>query len=222
MAQNCNRIIPFDEDTLQQKSALGLSVSVALHAALSNCYKAIEVLETSRAASGAEAVYLRAATVKLETAAQALRGMRDILAKGRLSEAAVAWLKALDYDRLYMVGTKKGLIPAVSEEWNRLVELIGSLDHLSVTNCLIADVEKLRRDVSVMINDLASGTSGAPLSVKQVERLATIQTALVQLAVFAQMVSYVNAIEPMDATWCRGVDVADSGRGDNEVGSFIQ
>lgn len=83
MTVNCNRIVALDDKTMQEKSSLGRSVSIAIHTVLSNCYKAIETLETSHAATGAEVVYLRAATSKLETAAQALRGMREILEMGK-------------------------------------------------------------------------------------------------------------------------------------------
>jgi len=183
-----------------------------VHAALSNCYKAIETLEMNRTATGAEAVYFRAAASKLESAAQALRGMREILATGRPSDATVAWLKALDYDRLYAAGTKRGLIPTVVEQWNRLVELMRSLDHLAVTDRLIADVEDLGREIHFIVDSLLVATPGALLTAEQVERLLTVQTALVQFSIFAQMASYLNAVQPMDATWCRGVDVADLAR----------
>ena len=111
MSEVCNKILPLDITELEEKSALGLSVSIALHASLSNCFKAIEILETNRTATGAEAVYFRAAISKLETAEQALRKIHEILARASLPEAAVAWLKALDYDRLYAAGTKRGQIP---------------------------------------------------------------------------------------------------------------
>jgi len=216
MSVNCNRRVVFDSETMEEKSSLGQSVSITVHAALSNCYKAIETLEMSRAATGAEAVYLRAATSKLEATAQALHRMREILAKGRPSEATIAWLEALDYDRLYVAGTKRGLIPAASEQWNRLVELMRSPDHLTVTSCLIADVEDLRREIHSMIDALLSGT---PLTA---ERLLTVQTALVQFSTFAQMVSYLNAVEPMDMTWCRHEAVVDLVRGNDATGSLIQ
>jgi len=221
MGVNCNKIIAFDEKTMQEKSSLGRSVSIAIHTALSNCYKAIETLEMSRAATGAEVVYLRAATSKLETAAQALRGMREILERGKPSEASIAWLKALDYDRLYETGTKRGLIPAFVEEWNRLVELMRSLDHLAVTNCLIADVENLQKEIHSMVDTVLLGTSDARLNTEQSERLPILQTALVQFSTFAQMVSYLNAIEPMDTTWCRHVEKADFVKGTDETRSLI-
>src|SRR4051812_20765920 len=112
MAQNCNAIIPFEPNTLEAKAALGRSASIALHAALSDCFKAIETLETRQASTGAEVVYLRAATGQLETTVQALRGMREILETGSLSSEASAWLERLDYDRLYESGTSRRLIPA--------------------------------------------------------------------------------------------------------------
>jgi hypothetical protein len=209
MATNCNKIVQFDNNTLEAKSSLGRSASIAVHAALSDCYKAIETLEMSRSATGAEIVYLRAATNKFETAAQALRGMREILARGRPSEAFFVWREALDYDRLYEAGRKRGLIPANIEQWNRLLELMRSLDHLIITDCLIADVGDLQRKIHSMVETLLSAPLGTPLSTEQAERILTIQTALVQFSTFAQMVAYLNAVEPMDQTWCRHADMAD-------------
>jgi hypothetical protein len=195
-------MVQLDVKTLEEKSSLGRSVSIAIHDALSNCYKAIETLEMSRAATGAEAVYLRAATNKLQTAKQALGGMREILDKGKVSEAGISWLKALNYDRLYETGTKRGLIPAFVEEWDRLVKLMRSLDHLAVTNCLIADVENLQNEILSLIDILLPGTPDTHLKPEQSERLPVLQTALVKFSAFAQMVSYLNAVEPMDPTWC--------------------
>jgi hypothetical protein len=211
-------------DALEEKYSLGHSVSIAVHAALSNCYKAFETLGMSHAVTGAEIVYFRAATDKLEVAVQALRRQREILATGRLSEAALAWLKALDYDRLYVAGTERGRIPAVVEQWNRLVKLMRSPDHLTVTNCLIADVESLRREIHSIIDILLSGTPGAPLNAEPAELLSTLQTALVQFLVFAQMVNYVDhgIGEPLDTTWCLHVEGAGVMRVDDAKRSFIQ
>jgi hypothetical protein len=200
MSVNCNKLIPFDSDTLEAKASLGRAVSVALNAALRHSCKAIEIMESSRAATGAEVVYLRASGSKLDTAVHGLHGMKEILVGGRLSEASVAWLKALDYNRLYSVGTEKGLIPRVIEQWSRLVALMESPDHLSVTDRLVADVEAVKRDIDAVI---ASSESG------RADRLVKIQSAMIQLVAFAQMVSYLNNIEPMDPSWCRsdaGVD----------------
>jgi len=168
---------------------------------LSNAYKAIEVVETNPALTGAEIVYLRAAGDKLDTVTQALYGMRDILARGRPTEATIAWLRALDYDALYSAGTERGLIPAVGEQWERLAKLMASLNHLSVTNSLIADVEALRQKINSSIDILRSTAPDTPLTVEKVECLSAVQTSLVELSTFAQMVSYLNAVEPMDGRW---------------------
>jgi len=203
MSVNCNRLVDFDDDTLELKSSLGRSVSIAVHAAMSDCYKAIESLEVRRAATGTEVVYLRAATGKLDSAAEALRGMRQILTKGRPSETFFAWRENLDYERLYNTAVKRGRIPAAAEQWNRLVTLISSRDHLTVTDCLIEDVENLRRDIDSVVETLLSSPSGVRLPAEQVEQVLTVQTALLQFSTFAQMVAYLNAIEPLDGTWSR-------------------
>jgi len=222
MSVNCNTIVALDDKTLEEKSSLGRSVSVSIHAALSNCYKAIETLEMSHTATGAEAVYFYAAITKLEAASQALRQMREILAKGKPSEATIDWIKTLDYDRLYIAGAKRGLIPPVIDQWNHLVVLMKSLDHLAITNCLITDIEDLRGKIHSMIATPLSSTLSAPLTTEQVEGLCIIQTALIQFSTFAQMVSYLNAVEPMDPTWCRYIDVAKVVKGDDEAQFLIQ
>jgi len=209
MAVNCNKRVIFDPDTMEAKSSLGRSASVAAHAALSDCYKGIEILESNRAATGAEGVYFHAASRKFEAAAQALRGMREILTGGEPTAEVVAWLEALDYDRLYEAGKKRGLIPPIVEEWSRLVEAMRSQDHLAATDCLISDIEVLREKIHSLAHALSS-SSGGPLTAEQIEHLRTIQTALVQFAAFAQMAAYLNALEPTDRTWCRP-DMANAG-----------
>jgi hypothetical protein len=216
MSSICNRILALDEKLLEEKSSLGLSVSISVHAALSNFHKASEILETNRAATGAEVVYLRAAVSKLEAAAQALRKMRDILTQGSLSEAATAWLDALDYDRLYAAGRERGQIPAVIEQWNRLVNLKKPLDPVVIANCLISDVEDLQKKAQLMVNTLLSGTTSASLTVEQVERLCDIHASIINFSCFAQMVSYLNAVEPMDTRWCRQSYMASSPRNESD------
>jgi hypothetical protein len=211
MSEVCNTIAALDANAVEEKASLGWTVSIAIHAALSNCYKAVETVEINGGAIGAEAVYLHAAVSKLETAAQALRRMREILTEGSLSDEAIAWFKALDYDRLYMVGTRRGQIPAVVEQWNRLVELKikSNFDHLAVADRLIDDVEHLRRKTESVVGVLSQGTSGAPLTVEQAEQICCLQTELVQFSTFTQMVGYLNAVEPLDMSWCRNVELAE-------------
>lgn len=206
MAVNCNTIVPLDAHMLDKKAALGRSVSVAVHAALSNCYRAIEALEVSCTRTGAEVVYLQTAITKLDAAAQALCGMREILATGKPSEENIEWLQSLDFDRLYDTGSKKGLIPPFVEQWNRLVGLVKSSDHLSVTDCLIADVEALKKKIHSVINIDLSGTPDASVRETNLENLAMLQTALVEFSSFAQMVNYLNALQPLDARWCRALE----------------
>lgn len=209
MSVNCNKIVQFDDDTLEAKSSLGRSASAAVHAALSDCYKAIETLEANRSATGAETVYLQSARTKLETAAEALRGMREILSKGEPSKAVIAWLGVLDYDRLYEAGTKRSLIPSSTEQWNRLTTLMRTLDHLAVTNCLIADVEEVQRRIDFVVDDVRSASDSELFTPGKTERVLALETALHSFSIFAQMVAYVNAIEPMDKTWTRQVDIGD-------------
>jgi hypothetical protein len=219
MAVNCNKVAsvlqafdqsaPFDDDTIEAKSSFGRSASMSVNSALSDCYKAIETLEMSRATIGAEVVYLRAAINKLETAERALRGMREILARGRTTDAFDTWVETLDYDRLYEAGTKRGLIPAGIEQWKRLVELMRSPDHLAATDGPLIDVEELQREIYSLVDALISNTPGAPLTAEHTERVLIVQTALIKFSIFAQLAAYLNAVEPMDKTWSKRIDMAD-------------
>ena len=84
------------------------------------------------------------------------------------------------------------------------MELKKPLDHLAVAKCLISDVEGLRRKIHSLVDNLLSGNiPDVPLSFDQADHISTIQTALLQFSAFAQMVSYFNAIEPLDSSWCR-------------------
>jgi len=218
MSQNCNTIIDFDTHTLEKKRSLGRSASIAIHSALSTAYKAIETLETRQASTGAEVVYLRAALGKLQAAAQAVRGMREILVTGELSSTASEWLSALDYDRMFHSGVADRRIPASREQWDRLVGMTTSLNHLAVTDCLLADLSDLEGELGSSIHSLLSGTPGDALSSEQIQHLFAIQSALLQFATFAQMVAYMNAIEPLDEFWIRRVDTLSFASADHKAG----
>jgi hypothetical protein len=49
---------------------------------------------------------------------------------------------------------------------------------------------------------------GVRLGTAQLGELPVLQSALVQLAAFAQMIRYLNEIEPLDAQWVQSKDVA--------------
>ncbi|MCA9863263.1 MAG: hypothetical protein KC432_09590 [Thermomicrobiales bacterium] len=206
MAQNCNKIVAFDTNTLQRKSSLGRSASVAIHAALSATYRGVEALETRQAFTGSEVVYFSAALGKLREASRALQGMRDILVTGELSDEAAHWLKAFDYERLYQTGIAERRIPASHEQWSRMVSLTTSLNHLAVTDALLSDLA----DIEALIASAASSLQvGSALTPEQVRDLLAIQSSLLQFVAFAQMVAYMNVIEPLDPRWVRRSEVRD-------------
>jgi len=192
---------------LEAKSALGRSVSADVLGALSDCYKAIEHLQTEQAAKF-EVVYLRSATAKLKTAEKALRKMRDILASVPPSEEAIAWLKELDYDRLYQDGIHRGLIPSSIDQWNRLAEINRTQNYLGVAEVLIDDANSVLTQIDSLIETLASADTATVFERDSVvQGMLCLQSALAEFAAFGQMVAYVNALEPLTDEW-RGAAVA--------------
>jgi len=206
VAQNCNTVAALDTPELEAKSALGRSVSADVLGALSDCYKAIEHLQTEHAAKF-EVVYLRSATAKLGSAEKALHKMRDILSSVPPSEEAISWLKELDYDLLYRDGTQRGLIPSSIDQWSRLVQINRTQNYLGVAEVLIDDANNARTQIEALIESLTSADIADGSKVDSVQGMLRLQTTLAEFAVFGQMVAYVNAVEPLTEEW-RGAAVA--------------
>lgn len=200
MSQVCNRIASLDPNTLEEKSALGRSVSIAMLGALSDCYKAIENLQ-ARHMTTFEVVYLQSAVVKLETGEKALCMIRDIMASVRPSDEAITWLKELDFDRLYQEGCQRGLIPASIEQWNRLVQINQTENYLGVIEALIADFNRVRTQIESLIKTPGSADTASPLERDEGYSVLRMQTVLAEFTVFGHMVAYVNGIEPLKDEW---------------------
>lgn len=200
MAQVCNRIVSLNPNKMEEKSALGRSVSIAVLGALSDCYKAIENLQTKHMAKF-EVVYLQSAATKLETGEKALCKIRDIMASVRPSDEVITWLKELDFERLYQDGIQRGLIPSSIEQWNRLVRINHTQNYLGVVEALIADFNSVRIQIESLIKTLGSVDTTSPLKIDEVHSVLRVQTVLAEFAVFGQMVAYVNAIEPLTDEW---------------------
>jgi hypothetical protein len=200
VSQVCNTIASLDQNTMEEKSALARSVSIAMLGALSDCYKAIENLQTPHAAKS-EVVYLQSAVAKLETGEKALCKIRDILASVRPSDEAITWLKELDFDRLYQDGLQRGLIPSSTEQWNRLVQINQTQNYLGVAKTLIADFNSVKTQIESLIKTLGSVDTASLLKREDAHSMLCMQTALAEFTAFGQMVAYVNAIEPLKDEW---------------------
>jgi hypothetical protein len=204
----CNaQAAELDAPTVEAKSALGRAVSIAVLGALSDCYKAIENLQTEHAAK-TEVVYLRSAAAKLETGEKALHKMWDILASSSPSDEVVAWLRGLDFERLYQDGIQRGLISPSRDQWDRLVQLIQTQDYLDIVEVLIADANSVRTRIESLIEMLTSVDTAASLKRDEVNSMLSLQAALAEFAVFGQMVAYINAIEPLTGEWREAVAIA--------------
>jgi hypothetical protein len=205
----CNaQAAELDAPTIEAKSALGRSVSIAVLGALSDCYKAIENLQTEHAAK-TEVVYLRSAAAKLETGEKALHEMWDILASSSPSDEVVAWLRGLDFERLYQDGMQRGLISPSRDQWDRLVQLIQTQNYLDdIVEVLIADANSVRTRIESLIEMLTSLDTATSLKRDEVNSMLSLQAALAEFAVFGQMVAYINAIEPLTGEWREAVAIA--------------
>lgn len=200
MTQVCNTIALLDSNTIEEKTALGRSVSIAMLGALSDCYKAIENLQTKHVATS-EVVYLQSAVAKLETGEKALCKIRDIMASVRPSDEAITWLKELDFDRLYQNGIQRGLIPSSIEQWHRLVQINQTQNYLGVVEALITDFNSVRIQIESLIKTLSSVDTASRLKRDDAHSVLCVQTALTEFTAFGQMVAYVNAIEPLKDEW---------------------
>jgi hypothetical protein len=174
--------------------------------ALSDCYKAIEHLQ-AESTPKSEVVYLRAAATKLETGEKALRKMQDILTSVRPTDEMLAWLKELDYDRLYQYGTQRGLIPSNETQWDRLAQINRTQGYLGVAGVLIDDANGVRIQIEALIEALAPVNAATCIKRDNIQDMLRLQSTLADFAAFGQMVAYVNAIEPLTDEW-RGAAVA--------------
>lgn len=198
MSQVCNKLAELNEAQLEAKGTFAKAGSTRVLAAMSDFYKAAELLETASKATGHEEVYIRSAGVKLEGSLAAFEKMRKILKGASHSEGANNWLCSLDFDRLYREGTRRGVIPTNGEQWSRLVQVNLSKGYLGVADALIDDVRNLQMEIESLIKCLgASEPKDWPAA------LIGMHTAFANYAAFAQMVAFVNALTPLDPTWSR-------------------
>ncbi len=198
MAINCNKLVQLTDDALEAKASLARAASVALTGAVSDCYRGIELAHG--AIGGAGRVYFASAATKLRTAIEALRQLDGILQSAPLTGDTLVWSRCLDFERLYREGVESGVIPAHEEQWSRLATAMTRGRVLSVTSTLVDDLSTIQLYLHETSD--ASGEDGShrnrvgvPFSVLRV------QSALLDTVAFAQMVAYVNNLEPLDTRW---------------------
>jgi hypothetical protein len=198
MAVNCNKVTDLTDQQLEAKKSLAGTANSAVLDAMSDCYKAAQITQAS-SALGAGQVYLRAASVKFSTAGAALTRNLKILRSVEPDGAILHWLKLLDYDALYESGLAGGFFPDNPKQWTRLIEINQQGGYLRATESLIEDVAALGRAVDSLSDDPSwhvtdRGASGG---------LARLLSGLADFTTFAQMVAFLNALEPLDARWIK-------------------
>ncbi len=198
MAVNCNKIAALDEAQMEAKASFAKATTIALLGAVSDCYRAAEMLQAKLEAKP-EIVYLRSANAKLQTATTALLRTREILEGAPPREGAIEWLQNLDFDRLYQEGVGRGTIPANVGLWSRLVELTRSQGYLGVIDALGEDISGLQSAIKSLVEVLEAPDRAEVRDAAAVN----LHTALANLTVFAQMVAYVNAVPTRDPTWLK-------------------
>lgn len=198
MAVNCNKLVDVSVESLEAKAALARSASESLAAALSDSYRGIELAH--REVGKAAEVYFVSADEKLAAAMEALDQVQAIMRSAPAMEGAIAWTQRLDFVRLYREGVETGAIPAYDGQWSRFTSMMAAGQVLSISSILREDLAAVRERIREVISGVSNDTSrcnrlGVPYAV------LSLQSALLDATVFAQIVAYVNTLEPLDPEW---------------------
>jgi len=200
MSQNCNTIVTLPQEQYDAKAALAKSASAALLGAMSDAFRAAEVIDSGTVVERA-AVYLTSATAKVDVASSALVRNEEILNLAPVESEALSWLRGLDFERLYADGVMSGAIQGNAGQWTELVEINSSQGYMGATRALRSKLSRLRdRMVS-----LASDVRGTLPQSNVQGNLVSLITELGNIGAFAQMVAYLNRIQPMDSRWSQPV-----------------
>jgi hypothetical protein len=198
MAQNCNKIARLSEAEFDAKGAAAKTATASILQAMSECYKAAEIIHSGQAIERSS-VYLRLATTRIDVADAALLRNKEILDGAPAQTDALEWLRDLDYSRLYNAGVRESAIPANDVQWAALVEINRVEGYLGVANGLRDRLTGLKN----VIHELVEVLSDEAKSLTNANSVAVsaLLSELSNLTAFAQMVAYVNRLEPMDPRW---------------------
>jgi len=204
MSAICNKQAGLTDEMMREKTPLARRASARVLGATSDFYKALERMEYNPT-EDAVVPYLQSGAISLEMAEVELRRVRDINASNPSPQeysAFVAWARDLDFQRLYVQGTSLGLIPPHMAQWKRLAGIqqnegpIGLLDHL------LTDLGSIRARATQLI-EIMQSQPGTPTITEVSTKLLALYTAIIELSAFGRMISYMNAVEPMDPQWSR-------------------
>ncbi|MBP0449326.1 hypothetical protein J5Y04_07145 [Kitasatospora sp. RG8] len=170
------------------------SAGLELLAATGDVFKALELIEHGDG-PGTAAVYVASADKRLRQAGGLLGEVAVLLGSGTLAPETVTWYQDLDYERLYESGVASGRVPRNRECWSELVAPTTAGGPLAVCHDYRG---RVLRTAALMTEWLqAAPYPGAETALRRV------QSAMVDLAVYAQLMGYFNDVEPLDERWLR-------------------
>ncbi|MGW7080080.1 hypothetical protein [Streptomyces sp. NPDC054866] len=199
MSAVCNKLLSLSEEDLRDKKQLALAAGTELNAATSELCRALELAEHGDGVAGA-AVYAAAARDRLGGAARMLAQVADILATGTLTRETAEWYSRLDFDRLYRSGVSLGQVPQSAELWQAFTEQARTGGPLGICH----DMRDRTLAVAALIGDWLDQIN-VPAADTALPR---IQSAMADLAAYAQLVAFANKVEPRDPAWVIARDAA--------------
>ncbi|MEU4998118.1 hypothetical protein [Streptomyces sp. NPDC021622] len=192
MSAVCNKYLSLSAEDLRDKKQLAQAAGTELTAASSEVCRALELAEHGDGLAAAS-VYAAAAKDRLGAAARMLDQVADILATGTLTPETAAWASRLDYDRLYRSGISLGQVPHSAELWQEFTWQARTGGPLGICH----DMRERTLAVAVLIGDWLERTDDPAADTA----LTRIQSAMADLAAYAQIVAFANKVEPRDPAW---------------------
>ncbi|MGH4033524.1 hypothetical protein ACQB60_31850 [Actinomycetota bacterium Odt1-20B] len=194
MSEICNAAAQLTLDSLRDKKRLAQNAGQALLGASSDLHKALEFAEHGDS-NATITVYVAAAEKQLRNAVSLLDEVAGLLASGGFSAETIAWLRSLDYDRLYRTGIASGVLPRSAELWAELADMTVAEGPLGVCRDY--------RDRVARAADLMADWLAHPEADTAVAELTTLEAALLDVSLYARFLGYVNDVKPLDQQWVR-------------------
>ncbi|WP_069884212.1 hypothetical protein [Streptomyces luteocolor] len=192
MSAVCNKALSLSDEDLRDKKQLAQAAGTELTAATSELCRALELAEHGDGLAGAS-VYAGAAQDRLGGAARMLTEVADILATSSLTEETASWYRRIDYDRLYRSGLSLGEVPHTAELWQAFAQQASAGGPLAICH----DMRERTVAVAALIGDWLQRTDDPEAA----SALPRIQSAMADLAAYAQLVAFANKVEPRDPAW---------------------
>ncbi|MFE0171185.1 hypothetical protein ACFWZ2_02630 [Streptomyces sp. NPDC059002] len=192
MSAVCNKALSLSAEDLRDKKRLAQTAGTEQTAATGELCRALELAERGDGLAGA-AVYAAAARDRLVGAARLLGEVADILATGGFSQETAEWYRKLDYDRLYRSGVGLGEVPHAAELWQVFALRAATGGPLGICH----DLRDRTVAVAALIDEWLARAEGP----EALAALPRIQSAMADLAAYAQIVAFANKVEPRDPAW---------------------